>query len=721
MRFTPHRDPRMFNSDDVPIATPPATSVALTDSALEQPAETRTARLLFAAGHIDDGGRREALQWLLGPLGWWQWIERALLFLGLLLMRAGVVCFVAWNWADMPPLLKLGLIEVAILGACGFALWKGLDTLLGKAGQTAAAALVGAFLAVYGQVYQTGADAYELFVGWAVLILPWVILARFDALWALWIGLVNVAIGLAWKQSGAPHDMQTLGMAISLGVFNGVAAQLRELGHQRGYVWLKNNWLRWLLVPATLVPLLAPVLMFIFDGFDRWDFALGSVVFAVASALMYRFHRYQTRDLFALTVIVGCVCVLVNSILGEVLFDSGFPDELGVFVVGSSVIGCVGMAAVWLRRVGLEFRRDRVHSGAAQLFAPEETSERTTREMLQHLVSTGHLTTDHLPTIEKSLEADAADRAPWFIQALVAFGAWVSCIFFLICAGIMEIYDSSVSTMMLGTMLCVGSIVIQRVSQQPFLRHLSLALAFTGYGALLIGVAQIGRAGTGLWVIALASTVFSLVLYPLFPSSVCRFMLAAAPQIWIVAAFLDSRVPDGVHGLVLAQTLGIGAIFAWRPLRILWPLGYALVLGLFGVLIIPLLPHVNVVAWPSSMVQVVAEIWLSVWLLSSGHHRNWRLTIAIAVAAALLGVMSVPGVLAALGVIVLGHLERDGALRALGIAFLPLYLIAFYYSLDTSLLFKSGTLIASGAILWTSRFFIRRQVLLLESPANAVA
>ncbi|MET0204922.1 MAG: DUF2157 domain-containing protein [Casimicrobiaceae bacterium] len=55
------------------------------------------------------------------------------------------------------------------------AVWRGLDTLPGKAALVAAL-LAGALLALVGQVYQTGADTFELFAAWAVAIV--VLVAR---------------------------------------------------------------------------------------------------------------------------------------------------------------------------------------------------------------------------------------------------------------------------------------------------------------------------------------------------------------------------------------------------------------------------------------------------------------------------------------------------------------------------------------------------------------
>ncbi|MFT5094357.1 MAG: putative membrane protein, partial [Porticoccaceae bacterium] len=127
---------------------------------------------------------------------WWPWAEKALLFLGLALTLSGVVCFFAWNWDAMPGLVKLAIVQAGIVACCVAAYQKKIATLPGKAAITAAAVLVGVFLAVFGQVYQTGADAYQLFVGWALLILPWVVMCRLAGLWVLRLAIVNVAVSL---------------------------------------------------------------------------------------------------------------------------------------------------------------------------------------------------------------------------------------------------------------------------------------------------------------------------------------------------------------------------------------------------------------------------------------------------------------------------------------------------------------------------------------------
>jgi hypothetical protein len=61
---------------------------------------------------------------------------------------------------------------------------------------------VGVFLAVFGQVYQTGADRWDLFAQWSALIFGWVLLARFTPLWGVWLVVTNLALGLYLVQTG---------------------------------------------------------------------------------------------------------------------------------------------------------------------------------------------------------------------------------------------------------------------------------------------------------------------------------------------------------------------------------------------------------------------------------------------------------------------------------------------------------------------------------------
>ena len=149
------------------------------------------------AGRIAPGAERRALRaagMIPARAEWRGFLAQLALWLGTVALAAAVIFFFAFNWDDLGRFAKFGLLEAAIVAGLLALWWTGLDGTAGKALLTLLSLLVGALLALTGQVYQTGADTYELFAWWAVLILPWVVVGRFSPLWLLWLGLVNLAV-----------------------------------------------------------------------------------------------------------------------------------------------------------------------------------------------------------------------------------------------------------------------------------------------------------------------------------------------------------------------------------------------------------------------------------------------------------------------------------------------------------------------------------------------
>ncbi|MEO3737895.1 DUF2157 domain-containing protein [Shewanella baltica] len=150
---------------------------------------------------------------------WRGLIANLLLWFGALSFASGVIFFFAYNWQSLGRFAKFGLIEVAIVLAIGAFAWlyyranslsaashshshsnQSNDSRFG--GTTAngvllaASVLVGGLLALVGQTYQTGADPWQLFALWALVILPFACVAGFDGLWLLLVGLINLSIGI---------------------------------------------------------------------------------------------------------------------------------------------------------------------------------------------------------------------------------------------------------------------------------------------------------------------------------------------------------------------------------------------------------------------------------------------------------------------------------------------------------------------------------------------
>lgn len=323
-------------------------------AALDRPVDRSTIHRLFTAGYLSAADRDATLKWLLPPREWWGWVNRLLLFLGAALLLAGVVFFFAFNWARMSPFAKFALIEGAML-VCVVAAWiVGLKRITGQVLLLGAGLLVGVLLAVYGQVYQTGADAYELFVGWSLLILGWVIVASFGAFWLLWLLLINVGIMTYWSQVAEPNGRATTEtMFMVLALVNGAALAAREYGAARGMNWLAQRWLRWVLLVSILMYLTISSAMFIAETDSLFKTsALNLILLMATLAASYRFFRFRARDLLSLTMCALSACAVMLTAIGRALFKILGKQEAAAFLVfGLIVIGVFSVVAFWLRAV----------------------------------------------------------------------------------------------------------------------------------------------------------------------------------------------------------------------------------------------------------------------------------------------------------------------------------------------------------------------------------
>ena len=72
----------------------------------------------------------------------------------------------------------------------------------------------------------------------------------------------------------------------------------------------------------------------------------------------------------------------------------------------------------------------------------------------------------------------------------------------------------------------------------------------------------------------------------------------------------------------------------------------------------------------------------------------------------LLATFTTPGILAAIGLMVLGYARRESELTGLGILFFPVFIVIFYFEWKTSLLTKSWILAGSGCVLLAARYYL---------------
>jgi uncharacterized membrane protein len=283
---------------------------------------------------------------------WRLFIDRLLLWSGATFLGVATIFFVAFNWNDLGRFAKFGLAEVLIvISTIAFAR-LGPDRTSAKAALLFSALVMGALLALVGQTYQTGADPWQLFASWAVLILPWVVVGQFNGLWVMWLAIVNVAIALYFLTFGGLFGIvfSTERLLWTVFVFDTAALAIWEVGATR-VVWLNERWAPRLLALGTGVIVTGLVMSAIGDL--RGSSGLAFAIYPVWIAAIYQIYRHRAPDLFMLSGACLSLIVAITTFLSKQLLKGA--DEGGSFLfIALVIIGMASGAAVWLRRIAME-------------------------------------------------------------------------------------------------------------------------------------------------------------------------------------------------------------------------------------------------------------------------------------------------------------------------------------------------------------------------------
>lgn len=224
-----------------------------------------------------------------------------------------VFFFFAYNWDGMHRFVKLALPAVAVAVAGGFALWRGLERLEGQVALFVACALIGTLQAVFGQVYQTGANSFMLFASWAALIITPTLLARNAPLWMLLLALLNLSLFLFLGQSS---NIDTNLSFTAMFALNSGWLLGWELGRARAGTWMASPWycrvgLALAAGWGTLITIQA-----ITGGwtFSAGDLPLlgGTLAALLLGGVATFYYRWRTPDLPALSMLALCTIILVT-------------------------------------------------------------------------------------------------------------------------------------------------------------------------------------------------------------------------------------------------------------------------------------------------------------------------------------------------------------------------------------------------------------------------
>ena len=282
---------------------------------------------------------------------WLHFLDRALLMLGCLAFSISLLFFVAYNWLAFDHFAKFALVESVIVLATVsyvFSQKSRAPNLISQASLLVASLSLGILLALFGQTYQTGADPWQLFFNWALLMLPWLLLSRSSWLWLFWCVLLNISLVL-W--------MDAYGISILKYQYNNVSKMWATLALNAGFIltwelasnrfnWLKNRWAIRSLVAFTIYAATAAAVILRLN--DDGLAVLMSLLFICGAAYIYRKLK---PDLLILTLLALSVSIIALTILADFVFSSN-NDWLGSFLFMSlATLGLGSTFTVWLKNI----------------------------------------------------------------------------------------------------------------------------------------------------------------------------------------------------------------------------------------------------------------------------------------------------------------------------------------------------------------------------------
>jgi uncharacterized membrane protein len=267
---------------------------------------------------------------------WQKFFRLLFISLGVGFTVTGIVFFFAYNWADLHKFIKIGLTEGLLVATTAVALLPKMQDSIKNIFLTGASVLVGVLFAVFGQIYQTGANAYDFFLAWTVFITLWVLISNFAPLHLLYLVLINTTFILYSQQ--VAHDWSEV-FIFSLLFFINVAILITLVGFGKEKT---PNWLRNALALASVSCATLGIITGIFDSNHENIFSVLILITAIVFALGI-WQGLKTKSGFYLSVIPFSLIIIVSALLVKLSDDGLMFLLISLFVISSVTLTIKGL------------------------------------------------------------------------------------------------------------------------------------------------------------------------------------------------------------------------------------------------------------------------------------------------------------------------------------------------------------------------------------------
>lgn len=312
---------------------------------------------------------------------------------------------------------------------------------------------------------------------------------------------------------------------------------------------------------------------------------------------------------------------------------------------------------------------------------------------------------------------------PWYIRTMVGFGAWLASLLLIGFVGGIGL-GSDVGFIIVGIFLIGGAIFARMESENDFAVQSTLACSLAGQFLLAYGLAEM-FATNGVESMLSIVIILNGMLFFVFPDRTHRLLsiLIAMTSLGLLLYSWELNAVIPLLGPMLAAALVFfhkrqGLIIAQGKGHLVMPLMTGLMLSAFGFLMLSTVYILPELRWELSF---YPRPWIStillgavffymgtqVWPQIGDAARSSEMIIFYGLLAVITATAwAIPGLLLALVVIMLGATSGNRVFIGAGISFLVVFIAAYFYGIQVSMLTKSISLIATGTTVLAARWLL---------------
>ncbi|WP_312088457.1 DUF2157 domain-containing protein [Acinetobacter variabilis] len=261
-------------------------------------------------------------------------VLRYLNILGVALIAVSLLYLMAANWWMLPNQVQLAIPMLVLVCSAIASIYFNQREWIRQSLDTLSGLMLGLSLAVIGQIYQTGADSYQLFLLWAVLLLPWLYRSNIG-IFAMLCVVIQLALYFYFKQSFWMIRAEGLYL-LTLNLLTAISF---------AFVIRYYPLLRYLFIAFIIMISISSMMQF--THHFQLIYLASSVVLPVGAA----FYFYRKHQALETILLIAGLAASVSLWLFELLDDPLTNSAAGLFILAMLIFGWFALISFALKKI----------------------------------------------------------------------------------------------------------------------------------------------------------------------------------------------------------------------------------------------------------------------------------------------------------------------------------------------------------------------------------